>query len=175
MTPERWRELLRRWSAEIIAAPAYRDRLPPEVVAAGWLGYPGATEAQLADAEARLGLALPPSYRAFLTVTNGWRMTTSFIERVRPVGDIGWYRDEAAEVIEAWREGDPEVADDLGETLAISDGTHGEQIYLLNPQEVSPDGEWAAWFFAHWIPGADAHLSFWDLMQAEHESFLALL
>jgi len=42
------------------------------VVASGWLGFPGATEAETAAAEAHLGVTLPPSYRAFLRVSNGW-------------------------------------------------------------------------------------------------------
>jgi len=33
---------------------------------------PGASEAQLVDVERRLGAPLPPSYRAFLELHNGW-------------------------------------------------------------------------------------------------------
>jgi hypothetical protein len=42
---------------------------------------------------------------------------------------------------------------------------------LLNPNIVTPDGEWEALYFAHWIPGADRYPSFWELMQAEREAF----
>ena len=38
----------------------------------GYLGYRGASEAQILAAENRLGARFPPSYRAFLTVSNGW-------------------------------------------------------------------------------------------------------
>jgi hypothetical protein len=47
-------------------------------------------------------------------------------------------------------------------------------IYLLNPQVVASQGEWEAWYFANWLPGAQRYRSFWDLMQAEYESFLQL-
>jgi len=63
MTPEAWRTLLSQWSAEILAIEGYRKELPPEVVEAGWLGYPGAMEAEIAQVEARMGITLPPSYR----------------------------------------------------------------------------------------------------------------
>ena len=83
-----WEALLTLWSKDIIEAEEYRSDFPPEVIAASWLGYPGATEEQIAAAEARLQTTLPPSYRDFLKVSNGWRMTTSFIERLRLIEDI---------------------------------------------------------------------------------------
>lgn len=61
-----------RWSRESLQSMRYeQDKLPPQVIESGWLGYPGATEAQIAQAEARLGMVLPRSYREFLKVTNG--------------------------------------------------------------------------------------------------------
>lgn len=47
-------------------------------------------------------------------------------------------------------------------------------IYLLNPNVVTPGGEWEAWFFANWLPGANRYRSFWEMMQAEHQAFLRL-
>ena len=34
---------------------------------------PPASEEQIAKLEQKIGIALPPSYRAFLTIHNGWR------------------------------------------------------------------------------------------------------
>jgi hypothetical protein len=42
-----------------------------EVVQTGQLGYPGATDEQLANLERRLGRSLPPSSRAVLRVFGG--------------------------------------------------------------------------------------------------------
>jgi hypothetical protein len=72
-----WDVFLRRWSQAILESMDGSDRqlLPPEVIESGWLGYPGAREADLQRAEIRLGVKLPPSYRAFLQVSNGWRQT----------------------------------------------------------------------------------------------------
>ena len=83
-----WTDLLEQWSAEIIRSGEYEDELTPEVTGSGWLGYPGATEEEIAAAEARLGVTFPPSYREFLLVTNGWRMTTDFIRRLRPLDEL---------------------------------------------------------------------------------------
>ena len=47
-------------------------------------------------------------------------------------------------------------------------------IYLLNPQVLTPEGEWEAWFFCDWLPGADLYGSFLEMMQAEYENFLDL-
>ena len=187
-----WRELLAQWSAEHIDSGEYKAELTPEVIDSGWLGYHGATDKEIAAAEARLGVAFPPSYRAFLQVTNGWRITTGFIRRVRPASEVQWFAAEAQVTIDAWMAGagDDAVSDEeylvygasavqplrakyLQAALAVSD--YGDGIYLLNPQTVTPEGEWEAWFFAPWVPGADRYRSFWDLMSAEHEHFLYAL
>lgn len=47
-------------------------------------------------------------------------------------------------------------------------------IYLLNPETVTPDGEWEAWLFANCLPGAQPNRSFAESMQAEHQSFREL-
>jgi HEAT repeat protein len=187
-----WKDLLKRWSEEIIESGEFEDELPPEVAASGWLGHPAATEAEIAAAEKRLGTTFPPSYREFLQITNGWRMTTGFIERLRPAAEVQWFSSENQATIDAWMSaggsdavpdeeylvyGDeafqPLRAEYLQTALAVSD--YGDGIYMLNPQTVTPEGEWEAWFFAHWIPGADRYRSFSELMAAEHEHYLYAL
>ena len=58
----------------------------------------------------------------------------------------------------------------LESALEISD-TGDSAIYLLNPKVVTPDGEWEAWLFANWLPGAIRYRSFAELMEAEYHSF----
>jgi hypothetical protein len=79
-----WASFLRQWSEAILESmdESQLTLLPPEVLDSGWFGYAGATEEQICQAESRLGVKLPPSYRDFLKVTNGWRQTTSFIHRL---------------------------------------------------------------------------------------------
>src|SRR5262249_53269815 len=58
----------------------------------------------------------------------------------------------------------------LEHTLEIS--TRGDSsVYLLNPMIVGTDGEWEAWFFANWGPGAHRHQSFAEMMLAHYEDF----
>ena len=192
MTILNWRPFLETWSRELIEAGAYPD-LPPEVVESGWLGFPGATEEQLNVVEARVGVRLPPSYREFLTVSNGWRQTGNSIWRIWSTEEVDWFRVRNAEWIDAYvnpfggldapplTDEEYLVYDDtqdpvrfrveyLESALEISE-TGDSAIYLLNPNVVTPDGEWEAWLFANWLPGANRHRSFAELIEAEYQSF----
>lgn len=188
-----WRGLLTQLSSDLLASDEFRDEVPPEVVAAGWLGYPGATEEQIAAAEARLGTRFPPSYREFLAVTNGWRITGPFIDRLWSTDDIEWFRvRHQGDWIDPWIEGQggPSTVPDaeyfvygdeqnetalrtayLSTALEISD-IGDDAVYLLNPQIVTPEGEWEAWLLASWLPGARRYRSFWEMMRKEREDAL---
>jgi len=195
-----WRELLERWSREIVASPVfaqvlarlreeYPDSYTPDVLASGWLGYPGATDDEIAAAEERLGVTLPPDYREFLQVSNGWRWANSFIPRIWPVQEIEWLRLSDPDIIEGWDAGWDHSWENYGgraeaqlyeqkylaSTLRVSDIEYGgTAMLLLNPRVVSAAGEWEGWFFAHWVPGADTYPSFWSLMNDMHDTFLRL-
>lgn len=73
-----WQPFLKQWSEEMLDAAEDVDDLPQEAVETRRLGSPGATEEQIAKAESRLGVTLPPSYWEFLKVTNGWRQPDAF-------------------------------------------------------------------------------------------------
>ncbi len=171
MNPHPWREFLKQWSRDILKFSEYAQDLPPEVVSSGWVGYPGATAAQIAQAEARLKTTLPPSYREFLQVTNGWRTTTPSIDKLWSVEEIDWFASRHQDWIDAWLpgsrlQGEPSPVSDkeyfiygeeqdpcvmredyLQAALEISD-VGDSAIYLLNPKVVTAEGEWEAWFFA---------------------------
>jgi hypothetical protein len=195
MTTLGWRPFLETWSRELIEAGAYPE-LPADVIESGWLGFPGATAEQLAGVEERLGVRLPPSYRELLRVSNDWRQSGASIWRMWSTEELDWFRARNSEWIDAYvnpfafgdLNDEPPLTDDeylvYGETqdpvffrkeyletaLEISD-TGDSAIYLLNPKIVTTDGEWEAWLFANWLPGASRHRSFAELMQAEYESF----
>jgi len=57
--------------------------------------------------------------------------------------------------------------------LEISD-VGDSAVLLLNPEVMDDAGEWEAWMFANWLPGAHRYRSFRELMQGEHESFCRL-
>jgi hypothetical protein len=197
-----WKEFLQQWSREILkfdnyALPAGMS-LPSEVVSSQWLGYAGATEEEIAKAEARLGKTLPPSYRAFLKTSNGWRQTTPFIWELWSTREIEWYRVHGQESINAYTgaltnsDGSAKFSPSdeeylvygeqqrewyfrveyLQTALQISEECDGS-VYLLNPQIVTPEGEWEAWFMASWS-GASRYRSFQELMLAEYRKLQSL-
>ncbi len=185
MTEYNWRPFLEQWSRAILASPEVEYLgLPPEVIESGWLGLPGASEAQIAAAEVRLGVRLPPSYRSFLLISNGWRHTGSIVGPLRPVEEVDrygvLYSDSLADFTEGLTgfgayeyEFDPsfEEADlrHLEHTLVLSSGEDVDTL-LLNPQGVAPNGEWEAWSYFGEAPSS--YKSFWDLLHAEYDTLL---
>ncbi len=197
-----WKPFLLQFSKDILADDDLRSALPDEAVASGWLGFPSATEEELVALESRLGAKLPPSYRQFLGVSNGWRTMGSFIYKLWGTSEVDWYKVRNQEAIDAWMMGmsimgqygataEPTVLDKdyfkygkgqdsaylrteyMSTALEISDWGDSA-ILLLNPRVISPEGEWEAWLHASWLPGASRYRSFWELMHEEHADFLGL-
>jgi SMI1 / KNR4 family (SUKH-1) len=193
-----WRPFLERLSHEVIADRTWKARLPPDVIEAGWLGFPPAGNSEIDALEARLGCALPPSYRSFLATSNGWRIAGQFVYDLLPTSQVAWFRDRHQDWIDAWLAGAGEdaagswvVSDEdyfvygpnqnschfrleyWKECLAISsDGDCA--IYLLNPKVISAEGEWESWFFASWNLGANRYRSFQEMMEYELANFANL-
>src|SRR5947209_7349056 len=93
-----WPTFLQEYNAEILASDSLKESLEVAedddlagAVQRGWLGYPGATEDQLRQTDDRLGTTLPPSYRAFLLVSNGWRLPGTFVPRLRSTDELEWF------------------------------------------------------------------------------------
>ena len=182
-----WEGWLREWNRQLLSAyaaagkDAFTDPLvTPAVLEGGWLGAPAADEVQVGALEARLGTRLPPSYRAFLRASNGFLQPGMIVPRLLPTDEVRWLRDSDPDTIPSWTQG-LEQAAAAGSTdsferylptaLQVSARERvGTAMYLLNPQVVSADGEWEAFYFAHWIPGANRFPSFWALMQSEQET-----
>lgn len=192
MDRSEWQAFLAQWSAALLRDPQVVANVPLDVIRSGWLGFPGATAAQVTGLEARLGAPLPPSYRTFLTVSNGWCHTTGFIYRLWSTEEVEWFAVSHQDWVDAYvAPAGPPVPDEdyyvygeaqssvtmrpeyLQTALEISD-VGDSAIYLLNPRIVTPDGEWEAWFFANWLPGAHRYRSFEALMRREYESYLRL-
>lgn len=97
-----WRELLRRWSGEAIShAGAVGLEVTPQMRASGWIGTPPASAADIATVQARLERSLPPSYRAFLAITDGWPVLSFDFGRVRPVAELDWVASASPGLYEA--------------------------------------------------------------------------
>ena len=188
---EEWTTILSRLNSLLLKSDRWREALTPESLSTRWCGLPPATEREILSAEERLGITLPPSYRSFLAISNGWRPFSNFIERLLPVQEIDQFRSadpEALTKIQAnYRQDDlpefkyldyenPEHNEALRhryypDSLLIGKpwGYESDMI-LLNPAIVFPDGEWEAIFFANWIPGNRRFRSFRELVQNSVES-----
>jgi hypothetical protein len=204
MAQYNWEEFLWQWSKDLVVSQTFAEELtfnqeqyPPDVLKSGWLGYAGANEKQLAELENKLKTELPPSYREFLKVSNGWRFTGNFVDQIWSTEQVDWLKNSkrdtpnTAEGFALWdgnlRQEDAHQSyrqkvtvipaaqfSFVAEALEISDFERGGSAqYFLMPQLVDANGEWEAWFYAHWLPGVIRFASFWDLMQREYQGFLA--
>jgi SMI1 / KNR4 family (SUKH-1) len=186
VTTSEWELWLADWNRELLERidPALENRLnragitleehllrydvTPETLASGRLDYPAATEDQVTRLETRLGKTLPPSYRAFLKTSNGFRQPQTLVWRILPAEEVEWFRVRNQQTIDILKSYDLE---DLSDTLEISAREiAGSAVYLLNPNVVAADGEWEAIYYAHWQGPNYAHYSsFWDLMRREYK------
>lgn len=154
-----------------------------EVIRNGGLSFGRAEAADIQRLESRLGVSLPPSYKAFLGVSNGWLMWSS---RLVPVGDVQRFGEKDPEYVRDWdiapSEREPTDVEYykygaeqlpynirtryLRDCLLISTPvTEVNERLLLNPHVQFDDGEWEAWLMAPWLAGAVRFQSFVELMQ----------
>jgi hypothetical protein len=98
------------------------------------------------------------------------------------VDEVDWFRVRHQDWIDSWTQGylssasgdgapQPD-AEHLAMPYVLEVSAEGDgAILLLNPLVVTPEGEWEAWSFANWYPGAVRYRSFWELMKRRYESF----
>jgi len=182
-----WHAILSSLNPILLQSKELRDHLKPEALANGWCGSQPASESEIQEAELRLGVSLPPSYRAFLSISNGWRPFSSFIEQLLPVQGIEQFRvadPEDLGLIQKYYKED-EVSDSeyldyetpkhnvalrhryYPECIVIGkawDGGAGELV-LLNPHITFPNGEWETIFFGNWLPGNWRYRSFREFVE----------
>lgn len=192
---EDWEAFLSCWEREAMAqlaqeeAPLYFEKIAAERAS---VSYPPASEADIQAAQERLGVALPPSYRHFLSASNGWLLSQA---RFNSSSEIGWVPGKEPFLMQMhgsdlsaspeeqvpdknyyvyWA--DEQSGQDpvhmrsayFSRLLSIAE-QDGGQYYLLNPEVVFEDGEWEAWMYE---PagggGALRYRSFAELMRNEY-------
>jgi hypothetical protein len=139
---------------------------------------PGASEEELTALEARIGKPLPPSYRAFLAETNGWRPPGYLINRIRPAREVDWFAKENQLLVDAYTRPGQVAEDDpihqLKTTLQISDKSDSA-VLLLNLNVIdNTSGEWEAWYFSHSFSDENRYTSFQKLMQFKYQYLLQM-
>lgn len=179
-----WRSFLLRWSGEWAdSLPDGEGRSEDDEAArqSRWLGFPPASEERIAAMEERLGRRIPPSYREFLKVSDGWRHAGGFVWLLAGTGDAHWHNNESglADMFEEYLDEDAGAEErresDIwrrGLQLDVeSDITH----VLLDPEDVDEDGEWAVYTWASWRAAPpERHPHFLAFMRDMHREFHSL-
>src|ERR1700728_3429640 len=86
-----WMPLLSRLNSILLLSDDWKQHVGQDALSTGWCGAPPASEDEILKAEKRLGVQLPPSYRSFLLISNGWRPFDYFVECLLPVQEIEPY------------------------------------------------------------------------------------
>ncbi|MFF3563654.1 SMI1/KNR4 family protein [Streptomyces sp. NPDC002574] len=171
-----WHTFLTRWQEEWVPrtdADGERSVLPP--------GRPAADEAAIVAAEERLGRRLPPSYREFLAVSDGWHVDeTAGVYQLGGIADIDWFRDPHGmtplyeqDLGDDPREEDVLLAGMWRRAMRLETDSDMSNA-LLDPGDSDEDGEWALWVFRGWsgeLPRRYA--SFRAYMEAKYRGFHA--
>ncbi|MCC3406636.1 MAG: SMI1/KNR4 family protein [Microcoleus sp. PH2017_10_PVI_O_A] len=181
-----WESRIREWSRKRIEylIELEQEELPPEIMELGYLAYAGAIEEQIVAAEVRLGVTFPPSYRQFLKVSNGLRSTSDYGIHFYSTEEVEWHIVGYEEIVDYFMEPEQKPVTDeeyfvYGEEqcdlvfrpeyldTAIEISSEDEKsIFLLNPQIITQDDEWEA-FFRSCIPpfSINRYRSFREMME----------
>lgn len=179
-----WQSFLRRWSgewADSLTDDERRDEDDETARQARWLGFPPASEERIAAMEERLGRRMPPSYREFLGVSDGWRHAGGFVWLLAGTGDARWHDNASglADIFEEYldEDADPEERREAdlwrrGLQLDVeSDVTH----VLLDPEDVDENGEWAVYTWSSWRAAPpERHADFAAFMREMYREFHSL-
>ena len=165
-----WQAYLTEYGKDVVRTMDERRRrlLTEDQLSSGWLGGEPVDASRIAALEERLGTRLPPSYRAFVGAGDGWRELGHFMYEMRGVDEIDWFR-----------EADPQTCEILGSVAeldpiprrALLISKQGDaQYWFLDPEDVSPEGEWAGYTWSSWGFLSGRYPSFAALVAAERES-----
>ncbi|MGV9291495.1 SMI1/KNR4 family protein [Streptomyces sp. NPDC003719] len=178
-----WHDFLGRWQEEWIPGEDDLEDMEEGGVSPAdmALAAPPATREEIAAAEERLGTRLPPSYRGFLEVSNGWRVdAAASIYRLGGVHEIGWFGDPFG-MTEAYRQQLGERSTEQEVLLAgmweraLQLETDSDMSYaLLDPGDTGEDGEWALYVYKGWSGEyPDRYPSFRAYMEEMYRNFHA--
>ncbi|MFF9625023.1 SMI1/KNR4 family protein [Streptomyces griseosporeus] len=179
-----WRSFLLGWSAEwadSLPAGATRSEDDEAARRERWLGFPPASEARIAAMEERLGRRMPPSYREFLKVSDGWRHAGGFVWLLAGTDGARWHDDASglADSFEEYLDEDAGPQERREATVwrrGLQLDVESDALYvLMDPEDVDEHGEWAVYTWAGWRAAPpERHGAFLEFMRAMHREFHAL-
>ncbi|WP_433870867.1 VOC family protein [Saccharopolyspora sp. CA-218241] len=146
-----WQQFLRDYSDEYLRTATDEDLACVDARQREnrWMGYEAATEEAVLATEERLGVRLPPSYRNFLLVSNGWRDVDPEIGELLGVDEVQWFAERDADLLEAWADAElHEIIEVVKPCLVVSDHSGCAVHWLLDPTKIGPGGEATAYEWA---------------------------
>lgn len=180
-TPFDWRPFLVRWSGEWSDSrpddetPSAQDEAARR---ARWLGFPPASEERIAAMEERLGRRMPPSYREFLKVSDGWQHAGGFVSLLAGTTDARWHDNESelADMFEEYLDADADPDERRGADIwrrGLQLDVESDITYvLMDPEDVDEDGEWAVYTWASWRASEpERYVNFVEFMRGMHREF----
>lgn len=151
----------------IQARQRYYDSI--ELEAEQQLGEPAA-ETSIQKLESVLGAPLPPSYREFLRIHNGWKEIDGGVDLL-PLEELLGATNEHD--LSAWKQAAIDAGDDVAaRCLVIGASLITATKYLLDPAAASQDGEWPLLQYHHEIE-AEAP-SFIEWLEESVDEYLEL-
>ncbi|MFF2848240.1 SMI1/KNR4 family protein [Streptomyces sp. NPDC058001] len=179
-----WRSFLLGWSGEWAdSLPEGETRGEDDEAArqARWLGFPPASEDRIMAMEKRIGLRMPPSYREFLKVSDGWQHAGGFVWLLAGTKEARWHNDESglADVFEENLDEDSQPEElreaDLWRRGLQLDVQSDAMYVLMDPEDVDEDGEWAVYTWAGWRAAPpERYPNFLEFMRDMHREFHTL-
>lgn len=179
-----WPSFLARWNQEWADAQAIDapegERCPgdEEHPPTRRLGFPPASEERILAVEERLGHRLPPSYRTFLAVSDGWRYAGGFVWHLAGTAEVRRHEDAAglSEFFPGDLGGDPTPQEALLAGMwdrAVQLDVESDMVHvLLDPGDVDAAGEWAVYSYASWRASPPERFpSFRAFMEAMYREF----
>lgn len=151
-----WKSILEQISVLTIKdAPSCYSQ---ERIKSKWLGTAPATEKEIVAAEKKLGIKLPPDYRDFLKVTNGFDRPILISPPLLPVAEIALLStvdDLASDFVAQVLDWSPDKYKDLSKDCILISASDEEEQVLLFPKK---DNTWECWSLV--IPGGCGEQSF---------------
>jgi SMI1 / KNR4 family (SUKH-1) len=182
-----YQDLMKKWNDELLSSELCNDKewLTKWLISLGysgevkWLGREGATEAAIQQAEERLKLRLPPSYRQFLVVSNGWSMLNNFVGGLRRVEEVDLFSNTEPKFYQFVKEFEKSLQEE--DRRKIGHGVTDKLLQIGDPvvdavtvymsSEQKKGNEFVVWEFIPWAAEWVEHDSFWDFLQATYKKF----
>lgn len=189
---EEWKNFLSCWESQTLEILAYNEpytEMEKTISRQKKQGFKVATDFEIKSIENDLSESLPKSIIDFWKASSGWRNLSMDGEDGLIFGpdEVGWTKTLYPRIVPKEGEVLNEISDQLyfdysknqdtvnyreayiKSTLAVSQ-LIDSAVYLLNPEILTKDGEWEAWYLGFELPGAMRFKSFAHLMLYAYEN-----